>query len=199
MQAQAKSPNNLQYGAKFWIAVWRQCPIKALSSHACFPCKLTHALGPGDIAERFGYHAMVAILQRGLKISGNVTRVFEQSGVVVSGRTGLSTGHVALLEATGHCHGPPYVAILSSFVASGQENDDIAALLFEVHAVSRTVVDAKFTGATSNRSRVASQPERQSIQAYLNAGSRLSIAQAAKPLGKYWRLAQFDHSEERIL
>jgi len=69
----------------------------------------------------------------------------------------------------------------------------------EVHAISRAIVDAKLTDTAANGLYVASEAERQSIHAHLNAGSRLSITQAAEPLGKDRRLAQFDHSEDCIL
>jgi hypothetical protein len=137
---------------------------------------------------------MVAILQSGLEVSGNVMRASEQGRIVISSRPDFLAGHVDLLKVASHCHGPPYVSIQSPLIASSQQDDDIAILMLEVHAISRAVVDTKLTDTASNGPRVACKAERQSIHAHLNTSSRLSVTQAAEPLGKDRRLAQFDHS-----
>jgi hypothetical protein len=61
--------------------------------------------------------------------------------------------------------------------------------MFEVHAISRAIVDAKLTDTAPNGLYVAGAAEPQSIHAHLNASSRLAITQAAEPLGKtgVWR------------
>jgi hypothetical protein len=56
--------------------------------------------------------------------------------------------------------------------------------MFEVHAISRAIVDAKLTDTAPNGLYVAGEAEPQSIHAHLNASSRLAITQAAEPLGK---------------
>ena len=142
---------------------------------------------------------MVAILQRGLEVSGDVARISEQGRIVISSRPDFLAGYVALLKVTSQCQSPLYVSILSPFVASSQQDDDIATLMLEVHTISRAIVDAKFTDTAANGLCVASEAERQSIHAHLNASSRLSITQAAQPLGEDRRLAQFNHFEDCIL
>jgi hypothetical protein len=184
VQAQTKGPYDFQHRAEFGIAVGRQRSIKAFSSDTCLSRKLAHAFGAGDVAERFGDHAMVAVLQGSLEVSGNVTRVFEQRGIVIPSRPDLLASHASLLKVTSQCRGSLYVAILSPFVASGQKDDDFIPFSLEVHAISRTIADAKFADAAADGLHVASQSERQSIQAHLNAGTRPSVTQAAEPLGK---------------
>ena len=84
VQAQTKGPHDFQHRAELRIAVRRQRPIKAFSSNASLSRKLAHAFGAGDVAERFGDDAMVAVLQGSLEVSGDVAWVFEQRGVVIS-------------------------------------------------------------------------------------------------------------------
>lgn len=188
MQAQTKGPHDFQHRTEFRIAVRRQRPIKAFSSDTRLSCKLAHAFGAGDIAESFSDNPMVAVFQGSLKISGNVTRTLEQGGIVISSCPDFLPSHVTLRKVAGQCQGSLHVAILSPLVASSQEDDDVIPLPLEVHAISRTVVDAKFTAPATDRFHVASEAERQSIQAHLNTGTRLSVAQATKPFGKdLWR------------
>lgn len=128
MQAQTKGPHDFQDCAEFWITVRRQRPIKALSTDTCLSRKLAHAFGSGDITESFSDNPMVAVFQGGLEVSGNVTRVFEQRGIVISSCPDFLASHVTLLETASQCQGPLYVAILSPLVASSQKNDDVVPL-----------------------------------------------------------------------
>lgn len=179
MQAQTKGAHDFQDCSEFRIAVGRQRPIKAFSTDTCLSRKLAHAFGTGDIAKRLGDDTMVAVLQGSLEISGNITRLLEQGGVVISSCPDFLASHVTLLKVASQRQGSPYVTILSPLVAASQKDDDVVPLPFEVHAISRTVVDAKFTDTAADGSHVAGQPERQPIQAYLNTGTGLSVTQTA--------------------
>ena len=199
MQAQTKGPYDFQHRPEFRITVRRQCPIKAFSSDTCLPCKLAHAFGASDVAESFGDNPMVAVFQGSLEISGNVTRILEQRNVVISSRPDFLPSHVTLLKVASQRQGSPYVTILSPLVTPGQKDDDVVPLPLEVHAISWTVVDAKFTDPAADRFHVASEAERKSIQAHLNTSTRLPVAQATEPLGEDRRLAQLSHAPFCIL
>jgi hypothetical protein len=114
---------------------------------------------------------MVAVLQSSLKISGDVARVFEQRGAVVSSCPNFLPGHVTLLKISSQRQGSPYVAILSPLVAAGQKEDDIVTFPLEVHAISRAVVDAKFTDSAANKLRVASQPDLAKTDVWRNSAT----------------------------
>jgi hypothetical protein len=188
VQAQTKGPHDFQDRSEFRIAVGRQRPIKAFSADTSLSRKLAHAFGAGDIAKRLGDDAMITVFQGSLEVSGDVARVSEQRGVVISSRPDFLASHVTLLKVASQRQRSSYVAIMSPLVASSQKDDDVVSLPFEVHSISRSVVDAKFADAATNGFRVADQPERQSIQAHLNTGTCLFVTQATEPLGKDRRL-----------
>jgi GNAT superfamily N-acetyltransferase len=89
--------------------------------------------------------------------------------------------------------GANHVGVLTSLVAAAKQDDDDLATLDEVDAITRTIIDAKFADAFSDRLHVAGIAEGKSANPNVDPRDRLLIAQPRKPSGKHSGLTDFDH------
>lgn len=75
---------------------------------------------------------------------------------------------------------------------SPQHNEHCAVLL-EVHAISRAVIDPHLAHARTHRLDIAGVADAQAVNAHLNPRTRLAITKAAEPLAECRGLDDFKH------
>lgn len=84
------------------------------------------------------------------------------------------------------------ILLLGRLVTSAKQDDDRIASSHEIDAISRTVIDPKFTN-TAEELRVAEVAKFHAVDANLNASLCASISQAREPPGENSGLADLDH------
>src|SRR5215471_8886365 len=89
--------------------------------------------------------------------------------------------------------GVPDVTVLRALVAAAEQYDNVRAAVYEVDAVSGSVVDPQLRNARPNGTHVAGVPQREAPDPDVDPSDGGTVAQALKPLGKRRGLPDLDH------
>jgi hypothetical protein len=98
-----------------------------------------------------------------------------------------------ILEVAGKAQCNPYIGGLCSFVPARQENDQLAAVPFEVDPVAWTVVDAHFGNSFANGFGIARIPCNQAFDPDLDSRPRSNVTKTIQPIGEYVGLENAKH------
>jgi hypothetical protein len=88
-----------------------------------------------------------------------------------------------------------YVTVLRRLVASGEQNDHDGALLDEVDAIARPIVNSQLGQIIADRPDITSVAEREATDSNVDAGFGDAVTQTGEPLRVLDGLADFDHCE----
>src|SRR5713101_5800763 len=76
------------------------------------------------------------------------------------------------------------VAILVSFVATAQQDDNRVAAPDEIHPIAGAVVDPHLRHAAAHRLHITGIAEQEAADANGDVGARLAVPQSTKPIGQ---------------
>jgi len=101
--------------------------------------------------------------------------------------------HFDLLKISRQTKSGLYIRRLSTLVTSRKQNYDFAPNRFEVHPVTRTVVDPQFGNSLACRLDIPGVSRSEALDPDLHSRSRADIAQPVKPVSEDFGLADLKH------
>jgi len=101
--------------------------------------------------------------------------------------------HLDLLKIARQAQSGFYIRRLSTLVTSREQNYNFAPNRFEVHPVTRTVVDPQFGNSLAYRLDLSGISRSEALYPDLHSRSRSDIAQPIKPPGEDFGLADLKH------
>jgi hypothetical protein len=101
--------------------------------------------------------------------------------------------HLDLLKIARQAQSGFYIGRLSTLVSSRKQNYHFTPDPFEVHPVTRSVVDPQFGNSLAYRLDVSGVFRREALDPYLHSRPRSDIAQPVKPAGEDVGLADLKH------
>jgi hypothetical protein len=102
---------------------------------------------------------------------------------------------IDLLKIARQAQGCFYIRRLSTLVSPASKITTSGPILFEVHPVSRTVVDSQFGNSLAYRSDISRVSGSETLDSDLDFRPPANIAQAVEPVGKECSLADPKHKE----
>jgi len=90
--------------------------------------------------------------------------------------------HLDLLKIARQAQSGFYIRQLSTLVTSRKQNYDFAPNRFEVHPVTRTVIDPQFGNSLAYRLDISGVSRSEALDPDLHSRSRAEIAQPVKPV-----------------
>jgi len=82
---------------------------------------------------------------------------------------------------------------LSSFISSGQENNQLTPTLLEIHPITGTVIDPQLRDSLANRLNIAWIPNGEALNSDLDTSSRLNVTEFIKPMREEVSSSYFNH------
>jgi len=97
------------------------------------------------------------------------------------------------LQIASQCLGRFNVSLSRSLIAADEQDHYRVANLFQVNAVTWTVVDTQFRDTFTHGSDVTEISKRQAAQSNKNPRAGLAVTKLREPAGVFVRLANFNH------
>jgi hypothetical protein len=82
---------------------------------------------------------------------------------------------------------------LSSFISSGQENNQLTPTLFKIHPIAGTIIDPQLGDSLANRLNIAGVSPSEALNPDLDTSPRLDVAEFFKPMYEEVSFSNFDH------
>jgi hypothetical protein len=86
-----------------------------------------------------------------------------------------------------------YIRVLSTLVSSCEQNEHCTSNFFEVHSITRTVVDPQFGNSLAYRLDISRVSGSETLDSNLDSRPRADIAQTVEPAGEECGLANLKH------